>query len=197
MTFNNDKQLDKLVESKTAMKTTADKYKKYYTLRYYQGYLIGYERKDSVIDKLIDNCGYFVIVTSKEMTASEALYKYRHRDTSEKLFMMGKSFLETDVIRTHHSESTETKEMINFIALIIRNRIFKEIKPLSFSDSKNYTTREVIKELDKMIMTKDSSGRYSMRYAMTSKQKAIFSMFQISESKIQEMARNLSDSLFK
>ena len=192
-----DKQLDKLVQSKTAMKITAEKYKKYYTLRYYQGYLIGYERKDSVIDKLVDNCGYFVIVTSKEMTATEALYKYRHRDTSEKLFMMGKSFLEADVIRTHHSESTETKEMINFIALIIRNRIFKEIKLLSFSDSKNYTTRAVIKELDKMIMTKDSSGRYSMRYAMTSKQKAIFSMFQINESKIQEMARNLSDSLFK
>lgn len=192
-----DAELNKLVAAKTTLKATADKYKKYYTLEYHGGYLIGYTRKENEIDKALEKCGYFVIVTSKEMDSREALYRYRHRDTSEKLFMMGKSFLETDVIRTHHTESTETKEMLNFIALIIRNRIFKEIKPLKIEDSKNYTTRAVIKELEKIIMTKDSNGKYNLRYALTSKQKNILSMFGMNESKIQNMARELSESLNK
>lgn len=188
-----DEQLNKLVQSKTAMKVTADKYKKYYNLSYHEGYLRDYKRKDRDIDALLDDCGYFVIITSKEMSASEALDRYRHRDTSEKLFMMGKSFLEMDTVRTHHTESTETKEMINFIALIIRNELFSKTKELKKEDSKNFTTRAIIKELDKMIMTKDlTTGEYIMRYAMTANQRSIFSMFGLSESKVQTLARNLA-----
>ena len=37
--------------------------------------------------------GYFVIVTSKQMTAEEALELYKSRDVSEKLFRGDKSYL--------------------------------------------------------------------------------------------------------
>ncbi|EFK31717.1 hypothetical protein HMPREF9264_1670 [Lactobacillus delbrueckii subsp. bulgaricus PB2003/044-T3-4] len=43
------------------------------------------ERED-VIERELQLCGYFAIVTSEKMTASEALNLYKSRDISEKLF---------------------------------------------------------------------------------------------------------------
>ena len=44
------------------------------------------QEKYEEINKVIDLCGYFVIITSEKMTAKEALELYKGRDVSEKLF---------------------------------------------------------------------------------------------------------------
>ena len=50
------------------------------------GTIICARERTEVIQEEIDLCGYFVIVTSKQMTAEEALELYKSRDVSEKLF---------------------------------------------------------------------------------------------------------------
>lgn len=46
-----------------------------------------------MIEKELELCGFFVIVTSRKMTASEAIDLYKSQDTSEKLFRGDKSNL--------------------------------------------------------------------------------------------------------
>ena len=65
----------------------------YFTLKYDKaGHFVSYSERKDVIKRELDLCGYFCIVTSKEMTASQALIHYKGRDVSEKLFSTDKSF---------------------------------------------------------------------------------------------------------
>ena len=59
--------------------------------------------------------------------------------------------------------------------------------------SKDYTVPSIIRQLEKMIITRDSKGNYSLRYQPTKKQKIIFSMFDISETKIKKLAQELCE----
>ncbi len=64
---------------------------------------------DDVIDQEIRLCGYFIIITSKKMTAKEALTLYKSRDGSEKLFRGDKSYLGNKSIRVQSDESIDAK----------------------------------------------------------------------------------------
>ncbi|MCF0195598.1 MAG: transposase, partial [Bacteroidaceae bacterium] len=55
-------------------------------------FLYANEKKD-IIRREIRLCGYFVLITSEEMTAAEALRLYKGRDATEKLFRGDKSYL--------------------------------------------------------------------------------------------------------
>lgn len=59
--------------------TVGDGYKKYFKLGIYEddGTIICARERTEVIQEEIDLCGYFVIVTSKQMTAEEALELYK------------------------------------------------------------------------------------------------------------------------
>ena len=100
-------------------------YEKLFKLKYdNNGYLESYKRNEDEIQKEIDKLGFFVIVTSKEMTASEALDIYRKRDSVEKIFRMLKTGLEYDTFRVHSQDSLESKTYVMFIASIVRNYLF-------------------------------------------------------------------------
>ncbi|SFR86357.1 hypothetical protein SAMN02910262_02260 [[Clostridium] aminophilum] len=67
-------------------------------------------------------CGYFCIITSEKMTASQALVQYKGRDISEKLFRSDKTFIgsfgldETDISRNAEEYSkmlTATQSFMN------------------------------------------------------------------------------------
>ena len=106
-------------------------YKKYYRLKFDEnGYFQSYKRKDKEIKELINRAGFFAIITSRKMSASQALEIYRDRDAIEKVFRMEKIYLGNDVFRVHLDEHLESKVFISFIALIIRNEIYKSLKPL-------------------------------------------------------------------
>lgn len=186
-----DKNLDRLVDKKITRKVDVKKYEGYYILKFTDEYLQGYIRKEDKIREVIDKCGYFAIVTSKEMSAEEALNKYRHRDTSEKLFMVDKTFLESDTVRVYNDDSMESKQMLNFIGLILRNAIFKATKDLKEIDKKKYTVPSILREMEKIIITKDGKGKYSLRYALTKTQKAILSQFNITEKDFRNQAAEI------
>ena len=73
-------------------------------------------------------CGYFCIIMSAEMSAKEALELYKSRDASEKLFKADKYFFGNRSFRVYTGESLEGKMLIEFIALIIRNRFYTKLK---------------------------------------------------------------------
>lgn len=114
------------------------------------------------------------------MDAGEALSLYKNRDTSEKLFRGDKSYLGNSTERVYSVESIDTKVFIEFVALIIRNRIYTRLKEEMNNNNKklNYMTVPVtLKEIIKIEMIKCSDNEYRLNHAVTAKQKAILSSF--------------------
>ena len=157
----------------------------------------GIER-DDIIDREIRLCGYFVIVTSREMTAAEALHLYKSRDDSEKLFRGDKSYLGAHCERVYSNESIDAKIFIEFVATIIRCRIYTLLKDEAgrMDKKQNYmTVPAALKELEKIEMLKGADNEYNLDYAVTATQKAILKAFDMTSDNIHKQARAISSDL--
>ena len=161
------------------------KYAKYFDLIYFhegkedEALSWARERTD-VIDQEIKLCGYFVIITSEKMTAEEALTLYKSRDSSEKLFRGDKSYLGDKAERVYGSESIDSKVFVEFVALIIRNRIYTCLKEEMMKNDKKInfmTVPAALRELDKIEMIKGLDNEYRLDHAVTATQKAILNAF--------------------
>lgn len=178
-------------------------YKKYFDLVFWhpgledEKFMSGIEKTD-VINEEIKLCGYFVIVTSAKMTAEEALVLYKSRDGSEKLFRGDKSYLGAKSERVYSNESIDTKIFIEFVATIIRSRIYTLLKDeMDKQDKKhNYmTVPAAIKELEKIEMLKGGDNEYRLDYAVTATQKAILKAFGMTAANVQKQANAISSDL--
>jgi len=146
------------------------------------------ERTD-VINEEISLCGYFVIITAEEMKAPEAITLYKSRDNSEKLFRGDKSYLGNKRERTHLNETTSAKIFVEFIALIVRNKIYTSLLDEQERNKKkaNYmNVAAALKELDKMELIRMADRKYHIDHAITSTQKAILKAFGIDTVKAKE-----------
>ncbi len=168
---------------------TIDGFDKYFDLIYYhegqedQKFMFARERND-VIDREIRLCGYFVIITSKKMTAEEALTLYKSRDNSEKLFRGDKSYLGNKSLRVQSDESIKAKILIEFVALVVRNKIYTCLKDTMIKNGKrsNYmTVPAAIKELEKIEMIRQLDNKYRLDHAVTAHQKAILKAFDVKD----------------
>ena len=180
-------------------------YKKYFDLVFWhegledEKFMSGIERAD-VINREIQLCGYFVIVTSAKMTAKEALVLYKSRDGSEKTFRADKSYLGARSERVYSNESVDTKIFIGFVATIIRSRIYTLLKDeVDRLDKKpNYmTVPAAIKELEKIEMLKGADNEYNLDYAVTATQKTILKAFDMTADIIHRQARGLRADLLR
>ena len=180
-------------------------YKKYFDLVFWhegledEKFMSGIERAD-VINREIQLCGYFVIVTSAKMTAKEALVLYKSRDGSEKTFRADKSYLGARSERVYSNESVDTKIFIGFVATIIRSRIYTLLKDEAARLDKkpNYmTVPAAIKELEKIEMLKGADNEYNLDYAVTATQKTILKAFDMTADIIHRQARGLSADLLR
>ncbi len=154
--------------------------------------------RNSAIEKEKSRMGYFVIVTSKKMSAKKALYLYKSRDESEKLFRADKSYLGNDTFRNASDEAIEAKSLVEFAALVVRNRIFTCLDEAMEQGAKkqNYlTVPAAIKELEKIELVRQSDGRYRLDHAVTATQKVILNALGISPSTIPNKAQKLSQEL--
>ena len=176
---------------------------KYFDLIYYhegkpdEKFMMGIEKTD-VIDREIKLCGYFAIITSEKMTAAEALILYKSRDCSEKLFRGDKSYLGSRTERVYSTESAETKLFIEFVAMIIRNRLYTclqdEMKKQEHKQ--NYmTVPAALKELEKIELIKGADNIYRLDHAITATQKAILKAFDLTAVSVQSQAKELAADL--
>ena len=155
------------------------------------------ERKDE-ISQAIKLCGYFAIITSSEMTASEALELYKSRDCSEKLFRGDKSYLGDRTMRVYKDEPLHTKIFIEFVALIIRNKIYTCLKDRMKAMGKNanyMTVPAAIRELSKIEIVRQADGVYRQSYAVTATQKEILQAFNLTAADVKKQAVELGSYL--
>lgn len=160
--------------------------------------LVSYCEKKDAIKQRLELCGYFCIVTSTKMTASEALIHYKGRDISEKLFSTDKSFIGSKSNRVQSIESLSAKLFIEFIALIVRNRIYNLLKEtmLRLEGKPNYmTVPAALRELEKIEMIRRSNGHYRLDHAVTKKQKIILSSFGMDAESIHNIACTIGNLL--
>lgn len=191
------KYLDKVKGKKV---TIGDGFKQYFYLETYEkdGTFLYAREKTDAIQQEINLCGYFVIITSKKMTAGEALELYKSRDASEKLFRGDKSYLGNKSLRVQSDEAAGAKILIEFIALIVRCRIYTLLKDEMdrLKKSPNYmTVPAAIRELEKIEMVRQTDGVYRMDHAVTATQKAILRAFDIDAEYVRREAGKLSKIL--
>ena len=176
-------------------------YEKYFYLHYdIDGVFLYSEEKTTVTEREISLCGYFVIITSERMTAKEALHLYKGRDVSEKLFASDKSFLGNKSMRSHTNEGVEGRIFTQFIALIIRNKIYTALQEENekLEKKQNYmTVPAAIRELEKIEMTRQTDNIYRLDHAVTAKQKKILEAFGMNEGNITYRAGEISNTLKK
>ncbi len=193
-----DEALNEKIEAKLQRKEDLKAYESLYKVRFdVYGYFTSFKRQESKIKELLNKTGCFVIITSKKMSAKEALSIYRDRDAIEKIFRMEKSYLGCDVFRVHSNEKLESKTFISFIALIIRNEIYQSLKPLYSKNRKDYTVHKALRQIDRLGLTKLSDDKYHQRYLLTKKQKDILSVFDIHDKDYKEYSIKLEEQLNK
>lgn len=156
------------------------------------------EENTSAVEKELSLAGYFAIVSSENMTAREAIELYKSRDASEKLFRSDKSYLGNKSMRVYSDEALSPKVFIQFIALILRSRIYIALKEKSEKMLKkpNYlTVPAALKELEKIVMIRHLDGVYRLDHAVTATQKTILDAFGLNEGNVRYQAKEIEKIL--
>lgn len=116
------------------------------------------------------------------MSAADALEIYKSRDENEKQFRGDKSYLGDNSMRVHTDVRTCSKILIEFVALIIRYRLYTYLRDVFKNNPSkpNYTTvPTAIRELEKIEMSRGYDDVYRLDHAVTKRQKDILGYFGI------------------
>ena len=177
-------------------------FEKYFNLHYdekTQAFVLPEERC-SVVERELDLAGYFCIITSEKMSAKEAIELYKSRDTSEKLFRGDKSYLGNKSIRVYSEESARAKIFVEFVAMILRCKMYIKLKEemKKLEKKPNYmTVPAALKELEKIEMVRQLDNVYRLDHAVTANQKTILNAFGLDANHIKNYASELSKELKK
>ena len=102
------------------------------------GFIISaYEREYDEIDIYLDRCGFYILTSSKKMTASEASERYSKRDCVEKVFQALKSALGMDKYGVSSDDSIHGKALIWFVASILHAVMFDKTSTLRVNSKKD------------------------------------------------------------
>lgn len=158
------------------------------------------EDRTDVIELENSLSGYFCIITSEHRKAKEALLLYKNRDVSGKLFRGDKSYPGDKSLRVYGDLAAESKIFIEFLALIIRNRIYNCLKDewTRLEKCPNYmTVPAALKELEKIEMARLTDNKYRLDHAVTANQKTILKAFGMDTNMIKYYATEISKILLK
>lgn len=175
-------------------------FEKYFNLHYdekSQVFVLPEERC-SVVERELNLAGYFCIITSEKMNEKEAIELYKSRDASEKLFRGDKSYLGNKSIRVYSEESARAKIFIEFVAMILRSRMYTRLKEemKKMEKKPNYmTVPAALKELEKIEMVRQLDNIYRLDHAVTANQKVILKAFGMDVEHIKYYASELSKEL--
>jgi transposase len=180
----------------------AKPYEHYFNLVYHEAEGVkkfyGYSEREDVIEEELKTCGYFALVTSEKMTATEALPLYKSRDASEKLFCSDKSFLGNRTARAMSDDVLEGKIFVEFVALIIRSRIYTLLRKrvAEMPRKPNFmTVPAALRELEKIELIRQPNGAYKLDHAITATQKTILGAFGLDESAVRIAAAEIGTEL--
>ena len=109
-----------------------------------------------------------------------------------------KSYLGERSMRVYHDEPAHSKIFIEFVALIIRNKIYTCLKDRmkELHKKKNYmTVPAALKELDKIELIRQADGTYILDHAVTATQKDILQAFNLTAANVRKEAVELGKRL--
>lgn len=132
------------------------------------------------------------------MAASEALVHYKGRDISEQLFSSDKSFIGSKSMRVQSGKALSAKIFIEFIALIVRNRMYNLLKDtlLKMEKRQNYlTVPAAIRKLEKIETVRRNNGQYRLHHAVSKRQRIILSAYGMDDDDIHSLANDISNML--
>ena len=101
-------------------------------------------------------------------------------------------------MRCQTNEALHAKIFIEFIALIIRNRMHFLLKEqmLKTHHKENYmTVPAAIRELERIESVRHIDHEYSMDYAVTATQKSILKAFDLAETNVRKQAAGINEDL--
>lgn len=199
---NLEYSLDSLIERGPVRKFKPEMYNKLFKLNYEQKdgkyTLISYSRKDEEIDKLYKLCGYFVIVTTENMSAKEALITYKNRDEVEKLFRANKRFARSEKVSSNFSVYGKT--LVEFIAMILYSRFVAALERASIKLHRRpnyFSSTAALQELEKITMIADPTNNYQLETTLSKAQKEILDAFDIKYDSIRRYGEQISQILCK
>ena len=142
------------------------------------------------VQECINRAGYFVVISNTRFDPARTLHIARTRDCNEKVFCRMKSHFDLAKTYTHEPGTYLGKMFVAFIGLVIvqsyrwyvRNRL---------SAVSSVTTATTIGELDKYQIWRKRDGTWMPYYAMTKKQKDLFSDLLLTEKTLVESIRNI------
>jgi hypothetical protein len=105
--------------------------------------------KENILSSLHPYRGWLVILTNRELTATEVISIYRAKDVVEKGFEKLKNSLDLGRLRVHSSNNAQNKIFIAFIALILLSEIHKTMSDKEFYE-KGFTITRVLRTLAKL-----------------------------------------------
>ena len=156
--------------------------------------LCGYSRKQDVIAEELKYMGFFTIVTSENMTASDALYTYLTRNCAERVFQDEKSGLGFYSYRVHTQEALYAKTHVVFLSEIVKNEIYQKTRSLYKKNRKFYTIPAIIDQLEKIRAIREKSNVYRMLEPLTAKQKEILAPFGIDEDDFRVVINEMNNT---
>ena len=190
-------ELDEIISSKKLVtKDGLSKYEEFFKLSYdTNGYFKSYKLNSKAVNDCLSKCGYFMIISSKNLGAKKVLDIYRNRDSVEKIFRALKSSLDYEHFRVYSDSSLKAKTHITFIASIIRNEIHQKLLPLYEENRKTYTVTNCLYELDNITASLNSRDIYIRKYGLTAKQKKILKQFKLNEKDVDLEIQRINKSL--
>lgn len=87
-------------------------------------------------------------------------------------------------MRVHSNEALSSKVFIQFIALILRSRIYTALKEKMLKKPNYVTVPDTLKELEKIVMIHQLNGVYRLDHAVTATQKTILDAFGLNEGNV-------------
>jgi len=110
------------------------------------------------------------------------------------------SYLGNRSLRVQSDEAASAKIFVEFVALIVRSRMYvllkDEMEKLD-KKPKYMTVPAAIRELEKIELVRQTDGKYRMDHAVTATQKIILKAFDMNADQIQDKAAGLSRLLEK
>ncbi len=138
-------------------------------------------------------CGYFVLASSGQLTAGEALHLCRRGKASARLFESGRAFPDSESQGRRAGAVESARLWASFVALIVRGRMTSRLRKASVGMS----VSEAVRELEKVEMVRKGDGMYRPGREVTGKQRRILEAFGISGDELQKEMKRLSLQLMR
>jgi transposase len=149
---------------------------KYFIAKGHANKSITYIYNDEKIQKYLDDCGYFALLTDTVKDPAIALSVYRNKDVVEKAFYNIKNRLNPNKTAVSSSDNLDGKLFIEFVALIIISFIHKKMKDNNLYSK--YTMESCLDELD-LIERFDYPDKDTHYAEQTQKQIELFEIFEV------------------